>query len=201
VELLLIRHGLPFRVADPDRSGPADPGLEPKGVQQVHLLGRGLAEEGGIDALYTSPLRRAIETAEHLAKVLELPMQVVDDLAESDRHSPVYIPMEELRRDPDWRRRMDAEEPGRTSEREEFRTRIVAAIEGIIEANPGRRVVAVCHGGVIYNYFEHILGITRTEWFEPKYSSVNRVLASRRGHRNVGSLNEVAHLRGSDVYI
>ena len=76
---------------------------------------------------------------------------------------------------------------------------MVDSVEGVIEENPGSRVAAVCHAGVIYTYFEHILGITRSEWYEPKYSSVSRVLASRRGHRNVGSLNETFHLRGTSL--
>jgi hypothetical protein len=31
-------------------------------------------------------------------------------------------------------------------------------------------------------------------WFSAGYASISRVAASRRGHRNVLSLNETAHL-------
>lgn len=195
MDLLLIRHALPRRVADPNREGPADPGLDPRGVRQAGRLADYLAAEGDLDALYCSPLRRARETAEPLAAALGLEIVVLSGLAEMDQHSNVYIPMEELRRDPAWRSRMDSTSPEQERERAEFRQRVVETLEGLIQDNPGRKVVAVCHGGVIYTYLEHILGITRREWFEPGYASVNRVLASRRGHRNIGTLNETFHLR------
>ena len=39
-----------------------------------------------------------------------------------------------------------------------------------------------------------VLGVTRPLWFEPGYTSLSRMLASRSGIRSVGSLNELAHL-------
>jgi 2,3-bisphosphoglycerate-dependent phosphoglycerate mutase len=134
-------------------------------------------------------------------------VQVVDDLAEVDRYSSSYVPMEELRRDPSlWAAlaasaNRDGEtdktgQAGKTGEtRDGFRERVITAVEGIVDANPGARVVVVSHGGVMNAYLGHILGIDRQLWFEPRYASISRVLASRRGHRNVESLNEIQHLR------
>jgi broad specificity phosphatase PhoE len=69
------------------------------------------------------------------------------------------------------------------------------AVEEIIAAHPGGRVVAVCHAGVINAYTGAIVDVGRALWFDPGYASINRVLASRRGDRGIGSLNEMAHLR------
>ncbi len=77
----------------------------------------------------------------------------------------------------------------------EFRAGVVTAMEHIITGNPGGSVAVVCHGGVINAYLAHILGIDRALWFEPKYTSIHRVLASRRGDRSLETLNETAHLR------
>lgn len=190
----MVRHGLPQRVLG--AQGPADPGLRSEGRSQAERLAAHLSAEH-IHAIYSSPLRRALQTAELTAGQLGLPVQVIDDLAEVDRHSSSYIPMEELRRDPDlWA--VLAASAGRDGgeTREGFRKRVIAAVERIIEANPGRRVVVVSHGAVMNSYLGHVLGIDRDLWFEPRYASISRVLASRRGHRNVDSLNETQHLRG-----
>ncbi|HZA87486.1 MAG TPA: histidine phosphatase family protein, partial [Acidimicrobiales bacterium] len=60
MELLLVRHARPLRAESID--GPADPGLSPLGRRQADALAAWLATEA-IDAIYTSPLRRALETA------------------------------------------------------------------------------------------------------------------------------------------
>jgi 2,3-bisphosphoglycerate-dependent phosphoglycerate mutase len=191
----MVRHGLPERVVGAE--GPADPELRSEGRSQAERLAAHLSAEH-IHAIYSSPLRRALQTAELAARRLGLPVQVIDDLAEVDRYSSTYIPMEELRRDPGLWEVLAAARDGRDSgeTREGFRKRVIAAVERIIETNPGRRVVAVSHGGVMNSYLGYILGIDRDLWFEPRYASISRVLASRRGHRNVDSLNETQHLRG-----
>lgn len=193
----MVRHGLPVRVLRAD--GPADPGLGDEGRMQADRLAAHLRSED-VDALVSSPLRRAMETAEPIARALGIDVQVVDDLAEVDRYSSSYIPMEELRRDENlWATIAADNEDGVRETKEAFRARVIAAVEKIIETNVGGRVVVVSHGGVINAYLGHVLGIGRELWFEPRYTSVSRVLASRRGHRNVESLNELAHLRRPDL--
>ena len=75
----------------------------------------------------------------------------------------------------------------------EFQRGVVRAIDHIITGNPGSTVAVVCHGGVINAYLGHILGIDKPLWFEPKYTSIHRVMASRRGDRTLETLNETAH--------
>jgi len=66
MKLILIRHGLPVR-----SDSSADPSLAPQGVRQSEQMARWLHSEG-VDALYTSPMRRARETAEPLAALTGL---------------------------------------------------------------------------------------------------------------------------------
>jgi probable phosphoglycerate mutase len=49
---------------------------------------------------------------------------------------------------------------------------------------------------VINAYLAHVLGVDDVIFFEPGYTSISRVRASRRGHRMLVSANETAHLRG-----
>ena len=70
-----------------------------------------------------------------------------------------------------------------------------ACVDGIIAANPGRTVAAVCHGGTINAYLSAVLGLDRLMFFVPDYTSVSRVRAARSGPRSLVTLNETAHLR------
>ena len=76
-----------------------------------------------------------------------------------------------------------------------FRAEVVAALDEVIEANPGRRVAVFCHGGVVNAWLSHLLGVERLFLFEPVYTGVSRFLAARSGERSLTSLNEAAHLR------
>jgi probable phosphoglycerate mutase len=77
-----------------------------------------------------------------------------------------------------------------------FRPRVAEAVERMISAHPGQRILAVCHGGVINVAMAELLGLERSLWFEPAYASIHRVAASRAGVRTLVSLNETGHLRG-----
>jgi 2,3-bisphosphoglycerate-dependent phosphoglycerate mutase len=188
MELFLIRHALPVRVDEGTTDGPADPALAPEGHRQADALAAWMAAEQ-LDALWSSPMRRARETAEPLTERLRLSVQVDDGLAEFDRDAGSYIPIEELKaaNDPRW---MEVPE-----QPEHFRQVVVDAIERIVAAHPGQRVAVVCHGGVVNAYAGHVLGIDDPLFFLPTYTSISRVFAASTGQRSIASLNEAAHLR------
>jgi 2,3-bisphosphoglycerate-dependent phosphoglycerate mutase len=194
VDLLLIRHAEPVRIVDAD--GPADPPLVDRGREQADRLAAWLHDEP-LDDIWSSPMRRAMETAAPVAAAHSLEVVVDDELAEFDREATSYIPMEELKATKD--ERFFAMFEGRLEDFDvdpvEFRAGVVAAVERIIAANPSRTVAVVCHGGVINAYVGHILGIERPLWFEPIYTGITRVAASRQGARSLVTLNEAAHLR------
>src|SRR5918998_1336348 len=194
VELILVRHGLPVRIDD--RAGPADPELSDVGRAQAVRLANWLAKDP-IDAVYVSPMRRAVETAAPLADALGLDPVVDDELAEFDRDAHFYVPLEELKEAGDERylKMLRGEYDGEVDP-DTFREVVAVAVERIIEAHPRNVVAVVCHGGVINAWGSHVLGLRDLLFFEPHYTSVNRFLASRRGHRSVVSLNDLGHLQG-----
>jgi probable phosphoglycerate mutase len=196
MELLLIRHALPVRIEGEEGTA-ADPELADVGHEQARALADYLAGEQ-VDVLYTSPLRRARQTAEPVAAQLGLETIVDEELAEFDRHSHFYIPIEELKQEKD--ERWDDLVEGRWGVDGEvdpatFKAVVVEAVERVIKANPGKTVAIVCHGGVINAYYAHLLDLEFPMFFEPTYTSISRVLASSAGQRQVKSINEHAHVR------
>jgi probable phosphoglycerate mutase len=187
MELFLIRHALPVRIDEGTTEGPADPALAPLGHEQAAALAEWLADEQ-LDAIWSSPMRRAVETSAPLAARLGLPVTIDEGLAEFDRDAGSYIPIEELKaaNDPRW---MEVPE-----QPEHFQAVVVETVERIVAAHPGQRVAVVCHGGVVNAYAGHVLGIDDPLFFLPTYTSISRVFAASTGQRSIGSLNEVGHL-------
>ncbi|HAG68057.1 MAG TPA: histidine phosphatase family protein [Acidimicrobium sp.] len=195
VEIVLVRHALPLRVEL--ETGIADPELAAEGHEQAAKMAAYLGIED-VEAIYVSPLRRALETARPLCEVLGLEAVVSEGVAEFDRNSREYVPVEELRatNDPRWEKLLRGEWDGVDEDPSIFKARVVATVEDMIARHPGGRVVVVCHGGVINQYLAHVLGIeTHVGFFYPKYTSIHRVMAARSGQRSIVSINEASHLR------
>ena len=199
MELLIIRHGLPVRRELTE--GAADPELAPEGHQQAVRLARYLESEQ-IDAIYASPMARAKETAAPLAELFDMEVAISPGVAEWDQNSPVYVPVEELKaaNDPRWQAMLDGEWSSDESE-EDFRARVLDAVETIVNDHKGQRVAVVCHGGIINGYLSHILGLGEFArgFFYPNYTSINRVAAASSGERSIVTVNETSHLRGTGL--
>lgn len=201
MELLLIRHALPVRREL--EQGIADPELSEAGLAQAERLADYLTSES-IDALYTSPLLRARQTAAPIAARTGLDIVIVDDVAEWDRTSSEYVPIEELKAagDPRWKAMVAGEFDMHDETPATFRQRVVRAVDDIIDRHPGGRVAVTCHGGVVNAYLAHVLDLpVSTGFFYPNYTSIHRVAASRSGHRSIMTVNETAHLRNSGLPI
>lgn len=197
MEIVFVRHALPERIDMPSgvAAGPADPGLTPHGLLQAERVRAALADEA-VDGLYTSPMRRARQTAAPLAAERGLEPVVVDGLAEYDREHVTYVPVEQRRAEggPAWEALKNGE-LGLGIDAEAFRATVVAAVEGIVAAHPGGRAVLFAHAGVINIYCGAVAGVEKPIWLAPAYASVTRIGASRDGRRGLVSVNETAHVR------
>jgi len=195
MNILWVRHAEPERVA-PGTGVPANPGLTELGRRQAERLAQWLAQEP-IDAVLSSPQLRALETANPIAAAHRVSVEVVEGLVEYDVQADHYIPMEELRatKDERWQAMVEGrweafggESPG------VFRRRVRKAVDELVASFPGQTIVAVCHGGVINVALAGVLSLDRDLWFDPVYTSLSRMAASRGGVRSIVSLNERAHL-------
>ncbi|GAB2456560.1 histidine phosphatase family protein [Jatrophihabitans fulvus] len=194
-ELLLVRHGLPV-------SGHADPELSDLGRTQAERLASWLAGEAinAVDAVVTSPLRRARETAAPIEAALGLQAEVIDDLREWELDDPehVYDALEDMAPDDP---RVLAVAEGRYDDFVPeldtigFQKRAVSAIDDVLARYGDRdRIVVSSHGGFISAYLGHLIGARQVMWFSADYTSISRVLRLPSGRVVVRSVNETPHV-------
>ena len=150
-----------------------------------------------IDAIYASPLQRAIETAEPFAKRSGLNVVIEDDVSEFDRDSSTYIPMEELKAQDyeAWKAFVNGGY-GDDVDMLSFQATVVRGVESIIDRHSGERVAVFCHGGVVNMWASHVLEPPPRLFTNVGYASVSRFLCASTGERSLVSLNETQHLTG-----
>jgi broad specificity phosphatase PhoE len=204
-ELILVRHGQ----QEFDPGGPVaqllDPPLSTLGRQQARLVGEALSTEK-IDAVYASPLRRALDTGNEIARHHRLDATVLPELREvgifeqipHDRTPVDFIGRQLLA---GIRQRMIVEKSWDVYPYSEssfdFRKRTINCIEGIITAHANQRVVIACHGGVINAYIGHVIGSQYDMFYRPGHTSLNVVAAG--GHiRALHKLNDTHHLQTAE---
>jgi probable phosphoglycerate mutase len=82
--LILVRHGVTKHSIEKRFSGRSDPDLIDEGVEQATRAARRIADLEPIDAVISSPLRRARQTAAKIADMVDLPVTIEDRIMETD---------------------------------------------------------------------------------------------------------------------
>lgn len=158
---LLVRH------ATCDHLGRSLAGRAP-GVR-LNEAGRREAERvaarlaaAGLDAIYSSPLERTMETATAIAARAGLRVEPVADLQEIDLGAWTGCTFEALRGDPEWGRwnstRSLVRPPGGESMLE-VQARAVAALERLRASHREDRVAVVSHSDVLRAAIAYYVGI------------------------------------------
>jgi probable phosphoglycerate mutase len=192
MQVLLIRHALPLRSEHGEGS---DPDLSDDGFAQVQRLPEALARFP-ITRVLSSPQRRAIQTAEPVAAARDLAVEIDDRFAEYDRDLPLYIPVEQIRREmpEEWSRLAQGHLPSAVDENA-FRARVRSAVDELVATvDPEDTVAVFSHGGVINVLLHEILGTARLLSFPVDYASVTRLLFSRSGQATVAAVNTTEHV-------
>ncbi|MDX1612684.1 MAG: histidine phosphatase family protein [Candidatus Promineifilaceae bacterium] len=168
MHLYLVRHGQSHVNLEEWESGNTDEGLTELGQSQAQALARWLASQRlPMDTIYASSMRRARETAAHVAAAFNLPVQHDDRLREigNNRWDHSAWPNDQLPKE--YADYWASERPFSPSTplREggetfiHFRTRVGLFIEELVEKHRDQSVLAICHGGVIEAAFDHIFNV------------------------------------------
>ena len=159
--ILLARHGQSDWNRDRRWQGHADRPLTELGRTQARELAQRLAHTD-LDAIYSSDLRRAQETAEVVGRAQGLEVRTIPGLREVDVGSWSGLTRAEAeQRYPEAYRRWLAGEEGWDDGEtyEELSDRVLAAVWEITAAHPGERVLVVGHGGSIRAIHAAALGV------------------------------------------
>ena len=166
-EIWLVRHGDCYE----GMAEASDPPLSPLGRGQAERLAERVRRVGA-SAIYSSPHRRAIETARILG--------------EHVREDPRLVEIE-----------LDLGEEGKLEFKESAASvveRMRAAVDDIVKAHPGQHVVVVTHGVALIAYISDVLHLQPGQIrLLPYYTSVS-VVRALGDLRIVGGIADTAHL-------
>jgi len=201
--LYLIRHGQSAGNAEGRFGGHSATPLSKLGEKQAQLTGKTLAKEG-IAAIYSSDLHRAVQTAEALSKLADIP--VVTTSAFRERHVGVLegLTFDESKASfpKDYYALVNRNIHHIITEGESYRQllrRTTSELRAILTKHSGQRIAIFSHTGAICFLTLHLMGAIhrttkQTPWIVTSNCGINRF--EFRGPRNVRvlAINDTRHL-------
>ena len=177
-----------------------DPPLSELGLRQVGAVGRRLAGRE-VHAVYSSPLRRALQTGEEIGRHHAIVPQALDELREFHPWASFEgesfrdaLGADEVRRIFRDHLRTKSFAPFPYAEdRDAFRRRITSTVAGIVDRHHGERVVVTCHSGVINAVLATVLGTDQDMPVRVHHTSVT-VIRGADTRRAVVSVNDFGHV-------
>ena len=209
---VLLRHGETVHTREKRFSGSGgdDPGLSEDGRAQGEAAAvrlAGLAGAGGVEVVVSSPLLRARETAESVARLLDLPVVTDDGFAEcafGDWEGLTFAQVQarwpdELAR---WLASSAVAPPGGESF-DAVQARVRDARDRLIERAAGRTVVVVSHVTPIKSLVLLALDAPSRAMYrmEVAPASLTSVLWFTDGNASLRTFNDTQHLDGLLPYL
>ena len=197
--ILAIRHGQTAWNAAARIQGHTDIELDDTGQWQARRVAQALGDED-LQAIYSSDLARARDTAAPLAALHGLPVGIDEGLRErgfGDFEGLSFAQIEA--RWPDqalaWRRRDPAFGPRGGEVLRDFCERVVAALTRLALAHRGQGIAVVTHGGVLDVLYREATRITleAPRTWQVANAGINRLLHTDGGLMLVGWA-DVGHL-------
>jgi broad specificity phosphatase PhoE len=199
--IYLVRHGQTEWNRELRFRGRADIPLDESGRKQASAIADALTGKG-VNAIYTSPLRRSIETARPVAAVFHLniiPLQGLIDINYGEWEGLAY---DEVRqRYPDlyreWEERPDSVRFPNGESLDEVRRRSFSAFMEIVEKNSGNSILIIPHRVINKVLLCAILGLSNDHFWGIRQDTgcINVIEYSNRRFVLV-RMNDTAHLRG-----
>ena len=159
--VVLVRHGVTAQTG-PLLSGrkPGIP-LSDEGVAQAEATAQRLAKLT-ISTVYASPIERTTQTAQCIAARLDLPVLPLDGVIEADYGDWTGGKIADLAKTEEWKvvqvAPSRARFPGGESIRE-MQSRMVGAIDALVEAHKNETIVVVSHADPIKSAIAHYTGM------------------------------------------
>ncbi|MBI3531832.1 MAG: histidine phosphatase family protein [Burkholderiales bacterium] len=192
--ILAIRHGETAWNVDTRIQGHLDIPLNERGRWQAQRLARALATRDSLQAIYSSDLSRAHETARAIAEATGAPLTTHAGLRERGFglfEGKTYVEIEQTwpeeserwrKRDPHWAPLGGGESLLQTRER------ILRTLHELASRHPGEQIVLVAHGGVMDQLYRAATGqdLQAPRTWQLTNTAVNRLLWTPQGLSLVG---------------
>jgi broad specificity phosphatase PhoE len=200
--ILLVRHGQTELNRAERFRGRSEVPLNEAGLAQAEAAARRIASGWKPMAIYSSPLKRAIQTAEVIARVCGLSYQAESGLIDIDFGAWQEVSVEEaIQRWPqeidNWRYRPHlCHIPGGES-LDAVRKRGMEALRALVNRHPGDTIVLVGHTVVNQVLLLGILGLGNERfWHLRQGNSAINVIEARNDDFVLVAMNDTAHLSG-----
>lgn len=203
--IIAIRHGETAWNVDTRIQGHLDIPLNDMGRLQARKLAKALAGGPPLDAIYTSDLQRAHETARAVSEATGAPLTTDTGLRE--RHFGTFqgrtfaeieleLPEQSLR----WRKRDPLFAPEGGESLTTLRDRVVGTASALAARHAGGQIALVAHGGVLDILYR---AATRLDLLAPRSwilgnAAINRLLWTPEGFTLVG-WSDTTHLDDESI--
>ncbi len=185
-EIILVRHGeTEWNVAEIFR-GRIDIELNETGIKQARLLAEYLSDMK-INAIYSSPLRRALKTAEMIARYHKLDVEITPGLIDFDYGEWQGLPHQEVRDKyeelyAEWINRPDQVKMPAGESLNDVRERAMGVV-GMVVAKYEGSVVLVSHRVVSKVLICALLGLDNSHFWNIKQDTCGTTIFSYENER------------------
>ncbi|MCX8062123.1 MAG: histidine phosphatase family protein [Anaerolineales bacterium] len=197
---ILVRHGQTEWNRVERFRGRADVPLNEVGLKQAEATGARISKEWHVDAVYASPLSRAVKTAEAIAVHYSLPVQPHPDLIDIDYGEWQGLSPEEVAQR--WKEDLErwyqqphlCHIPGGES-LADLRRRGLQAIRELAKRHNGQTIVVVGHTVINRVLLLAILGLDNDRFWRLRQDTCAiNIFEEEQGDFTLVSLNDTCHL-------
>ncbi len=202
--VLLVRHGETVWNQENRWQGQADTPLSETGYDQARQLARRLQnEERPIQAIYTSDLSRARDTADILGQALGIAPLATAAWREMDIGTWSGLTTAEVatRHAEEWARLRQGEDLPRGGGETfaQFQGRLLQSSHRFVRDHAGGQIVVVTHGGAVRAFLLHCRGLDASQFGQIEKignTGVSEVSLFPNGQTKIHRINSIVHLDG-----
>jgi len=204
LKLILVRHGNTAFNTEHRLTGQLDVCLSSIGELQAQAIATHLADEK-INAILSSPLQRAIQTAHPIAQRLNKTLQIVPWLAERNCGVLEGLTKTEMKaRHPHSRKayknpHLNLPISGNGESANQFSRRVADGMHSLSRQYAGQSIIAVCHGGVVREVFNEVYGTTQNGDQLISANASISIFRFKDNHWRMLSWGDVSHLHHSNT--
>lgn len=201
-QIILVRHGQTEWNRVERFRGRADVPLNETGLAQAEATGRRVAAAWKLTAVYSSPLSRAVKTAEAIAKHFGLPVQTHPGLADIDYGDWQGLSPEEARaRWPEivdaWYNKPHLARIPNGETLDDLRRRAMEMVNELAARHPGETIALVGHTVINRIILLGVLGLGNDRFWHIKQDTCAINVFENTGEDfTLVSLNDTCHLFG-----